>query len=145
MLSALGEGYLLDPSTGTPEGDRRYLASMLQSFVSLQESELVIRSVPSVEVLNGCGVPDLGSRVGDRLASLGVPVAGTGGNAKVTVDGEEVNDFSHEVSTIIYRSEDPRVKAFAAYLGVLLSIEDVVSEPGPGSEIILIAGRDLAG
>lgn len=144
MLSSLGEDYLLDPGTGSALGDSRYIASMLQSYAELGEGELAVKAVPAVEVLNGCGVPDLGKKVGDRLNSLGVPVAGTGGNAKITVDGEEINDFSHEVSTIVIRSVDPRVEAFARYLGVLLSVEDVVSEPGPGEEIILIAGRDLA-
>jgi hypothetical protein len=144
MLSSLGEDYLLDPGTGSAQGDSSYIASMLQAFAELDEAELAVKAVPAVEVLNGCGVPDLGKKVGDHLNSLGVPVAGTGGNAKVTVDGEEINDFTHEVSTIIYRSVDPRVEAFARYLGVLLSVKDVVSEPGPGPEIILIAGRDLA-
>lgn len=144
MLTSLGEDYLLEPGTGSVDEDRRYMASMLEAFAGLEEADLVVDAVPAVEVLNGCGVPELGRKVGDRLASLGVPVAGTGGNAKIVIDGEEVNDFSHEVSSIIYRSENPRVEAFARYLGVLLSIEDVSSEPGPGQEIILIAGRDLA-
>ncbi|MEW6552897.1 MAG: LytR C-terminal domain-containing protein [Actinomycetota bacterium] len=144
MLSSLGDGYLLDPGTGSATGDSDYIASMLQAFAGLDGGALAIKAVPAVEVLNGCGVPDLGKKVGDRLNSLGVPVAGTGGNAKVTVDGEEINDFTHEVSTIIYRSVDPRAEAFARYLGVLLTVTDVVSEPGPGPEIILIAGRDLA-
>ncbi len=143
-FSSLGEDYILDPGAGSPREDGDYLASMLQSFSELDESGLAIKAVPAVEVLNGCGIPDLGKKVGDRLGSLGVPVSGTGGNAKVVVDDEEVNDFSHQVSSVIYRSEDPRVKAFAEYLGVLLSIENVVSEPGPGQEIILIAGKDLA-
>ncbi len=144
MLSSLGEDYVLQPGTGSPEEDGRYLASMLQSFVSLPESALAVKAVPAVEVLNGCGVPDLGKKVGVRLSSLGVPVAGTGANAKAVVNGEEVNDFTHEVSTIVCRSEDPRVQAFASYLGVLLSVKDVVTEPGPGEKIVLIAGRDLA-
>lgn len=144
MLSSLGEDYVFEPGTGSVEDDRGYLASILQSFSELEEGELVIRAIPAVEVLNGCGVPDLGKKVGQRLDSLGVPVAGTGNNAKVIVEGEEVNDFTHEVSTIIYRNEDRRVQAFARYLGILLSIGDVRYEPGPGPEIVLIAGRDLA-
>ncbi|RJP29379.1 MAG: LytR family transcriptional regulator [Actinobacteria bacterium] len=144
MLSSLGQDYLLDPGTGSTQNDRRYLASMLQAFAGLEKADLVIDAVPAIEVLNGCGVPELGKKVGDRLASLGVPVAGTGGNAKMVVDGEEINDFDHAVSSIIYRSEDPRVEAFARYLGVLLSIDDIKAEPGPGVEIILVAGRDLA-
>ena len=144
MLSSLGEDYTLEPGTGSAGGDLDYLASILQSFSELEGGELVIRAVPAVEVLNGCGVPDLGKRVGERLDSLGVPVAGTGGNAKVIVEGEEVNDFTHEVSTIIYRNEDERVEAFADYLGVILSIEDVKFEPGAGPEVVIIAGRDLA-
>lgn len=144
MLSSLEEDYTLDPGSGSVDGDRSYLASIIKSFSELEDSELAIRAVPAVEVLNGCGVPDLGKKVGERLDSLGVPVAGTAGNAKVIVEGEEVNDFTHEVSTIIYRSEDGRVEAFARYLGVLLSIEDVRFEPGPEAEIIIIAGRDLA-
>lgn len=144
QLSQLGDAYQLEPGTGSSPQDARYLASMLRSFAVLDGGDFAVRAVAVVEVLNGCGVPDLGKNVGERLASLGVPVAGTGGNAKITVDGEEINDFSHEVSTIISRSQDPRVEAFARYLGVLLSIEDVISEPGPGPEIILIAGRDMA-
>ncbi len=144
MLSPLGEEYLMEPASGSLAGDRRYLASMLQAFAELDEKDLMVDAVPAVEVLNGCGVPELGKKVGDRLSALGVPVAGTGGNAKVVVEGEEVNDFTHETSSLIYRSENPRVEAFARYLGVLLSIGDITSETGPGVEIILIAGRDLA-
>jgi hypothetical protein len=144
MLSSLGEDYTLDPAGGSVDEDRSYLASMLKSFSDLEKGELAVRAVPAVEVLNGCGVPDLGKKVGEQLNSLGVPVAGTAGNAKVVVEGEEVNDFTHEVSTIVYRSEDARVEAFARYLGILLSIEDVKFEPGPETEIVIIAGRDLA-
>ena len=143
VASSLSGDSWLDPGTGSRQGDGRYLASMLQASAELGEG-LAFRAVPQVEVLNGCGVPDLGRRVGDRLASLGVPLAGTGGNAKVTVDGEEVNDFTHEVSSIVYRSRDQRVAAFARYLGVLLSVKDVRLEPGPGPELVLIAGKDMA-
>jgi hypothetical protein len=135
---------LLEPGTGSKEEDITYLASMIQAFAGLEEGALVYRGVPRVEVLNGCGVPDLGKKVGDELTDKGVWVAGTGGNAKTTVDGEEVNDFSHEESSILYRSQDRRVAAYAEYLGVLLSINDVNYEPGPGPEIVLIAGRDRA-
>jgi hypothetical protein len=144
MLFPLGEGYLLDPGTGSAEGDSRYLASVLQALAAIEQGNLAVRSVPAVEVLNGCGIPDLGRQVGERLASLGVPVAGTGGNAKITVDGEEINDFSHDTSTVIFRNQSPRVEAFANYLGVLLSVEKIEFEPGPGPEIIIIAGRDLS-
>ncbi len=140
---SLGEGKL-KPGTGSAYGDAAHLASFLQAFARLGEGELSFASVPAVEVLNGCGLPDLGKKVGDEIASLGLPVAGTGGNAKVIVDGEELNDFTHERSSIVYRSESRRVKSFAAYLGVLMSIDDVRFEPGPGSEVVIIAGRDLA-
>jgi len=144
MLSSLGDGYLMEPGSGSLQEDRRYMASMLQAYADLKEEDLTIEAVPAVEVLNGCGVPELGRKVGDRLSALGVPVAGTAGNAKVVVEGEEVNDFTHETSSLIYRSENPRVEAFARYLGVLLSIEEISSDPGPGAEIIIIAGRDMA-
>ncbi|MDD3717204.1 MAG: LytR C-terminal domain-containing protein [Actinomycetota bacterium] len=144
VLSGLEGSYHLEPGAGSAREDARYLASMLRSFSELDEGGLSVKAVPAVEVLNGCGVPDLGKKVGERLGSLGVPVAGTGGNAKITVDGEEINDFTHETSTIIARSQDSRVEAFARYLGVLLSVVDIVVEPGPGAEIILIAGRDMA-
>jgi hypothetical protein len=136
---------LIDPSPGNREEELRYLVSMIQAFADIEEGKLVYRGVPRVEVLNGCGVPDLGKKVGDELTAKGVAVAGTGGNAKTTVDGEEVNDFSHETSSIIYRSQDRRVVAYAEYLAVLLSISEVDFEPGPGPEIVLIAGRDRAG
>ena len=83
--------------------------------------------------------------MGDELTAKGVAVAGTGGNAKTNVDGEEVNDFSHERSSIIYRSQDKRVVAYAEYLAVLLAINEVNYEPGPGPEVVLISGRDRAG
>jgi len=136
---------LIDPSPGSREDELRYLASMIQAFADIEEGKIVYRGVPRVEVLNGCGVPDLGKKVGDELTAKGVAVAGTGGNAKTTVDGEEVNDFSHERSSIIYRSQDKRVVAYAEYLAVLLAINEVNYEPGPGSEVVLIAGRDRAG
>jgi hypothetical protein len=136
---------LIDPSPGSREDELRYLASMIQAFADIEEGKLVYRGVPRVEVLNGCGVPDLGKKVGDELIAKGVAVAGTGGNAKTTVDGEEVNDFSHERSSIIYRSQDKRVVAYAEYLAVLLAINEVDYEPGPGPEVVLIAGRDRAG
>ena len=133
----------LEPDAGSARGDAELLASMLRSFAELGEGRLAVRAVPAVEVLNGCGVPDLGRMVGERLSALGVPVAGTGGNAKVSVDGEEVNDFSHERSSVRCRSRDARAQAFARYLAVLLSISDVEAEPGAGPEIVLIAGRDM--
>lgn len=144
-LSSLGGEALLEPGTGSGEEDGRYLASMVQAFSGLEEGKLNFKAVPRVEVLNGCGLPDLGKKVGEKLASLGVGVAGTGGNAKVTVDGQETNDFTHQESSIIYRSQDRRVEAFARYLGVLLSMEDLRFEPGPGPEVVIIAGKDLAG
>lgn len=139
------EGLEMRPSTGSRRGDWDYLASMFQAFMELGENDLTVMAMPRVEVLNGCGVPDLGKKLGERLASLGVPLAGTGGNAKVTVEGEEVNDFSHEESVIIYRSDAARVAAYARYLGVLLAVKEVRFEAGPGPEVVLIAGRDMAG
>lgn len=137
-------GLEMVPSTGSREGDRDYLSSMFQAFMELGGGDLLVRAVPRVEVLNGCGVPDLGKKVGERLASLGVPLAGTGGNAKVTVEGEEINDFTHEESVIIYRDQAKRVAAYARYLGVLLSVKEVIFEVGSGPEIVLIAGKDMA-
>ncbi|MBC7229470.1 MAG: LytR C-terminal domain-containing protein [Actinobacteria bacterium] len=138
------EGLKMRPSTASWQGDREYLLSMLRAFLELEEGDLVVRAVPRVEVLNGCGLPDLGKKVGERLLSLGVPLAGTGGNAKINVDGEEVNDFTHQESVIIYRSEAAKVAAYARYLGVLLSVKEVRFETGAGPEVVLIAGRDLA-
>jgi len=132
------------PAAASPERDALYLASMLQAAMDMGGGFLPCRAVPRVEVQNGCGVPELGKKVGERLASLGVPLAGTGGNAKVSVGGEEVNDFSYQRSVIVCRSAEPRVSAYAAYLGVLLSIGEVRREGGPGPEVVVIAGRDMA-
>lgn len=143
-LSHIDGDDLMDPSPGGREEELKYLASMIQAFSEIEEGKLVFRGVPRVEVLNGCGVPNLGKKVGDELAARGVVVAGTGGNAKVTVNGEEVNDFTHEESSIIYRSQNERVAAYARYLAVMLSINEVSYEPGPGTQIVLIAGRDRA-
>lgn len=143
FASLQGEDVLV-PGTGSAKDDRRYLASMAQAFGELGGGDLSFKAVPAVEVLNGCGVPDLGKRVGGRIAALGLPVAGTGGNAKVVVDGEEVNDFTHQASSIICRSENARAKAYAYYLGVLLSVADVRVEPGAGAEVVLVAGKDMA-
>ncbi len=137
-------GLEMRPATGSGEGDWEYLSSMLQAFLELGEGDLTVRGVPRVEVLNGCGVPDLGKKVGEKLLALGVPLAGTGGNAKVTVEGEEVNDFSHQESAILYRSDAGRVAAYARYLGVILGVKEVRFEAGAGPEIVFIAGRDMA-
>lgn len=141
----LGDGALrLSPTAASPQKDALYLSSMLQAAVDMGKEDLPCRAVPRVEVLNGCGVPELGRKVGERLSSLGVPLAGTGGNAKVVVDGVEVNDFSHDASLIICRSADERARSYARYLGVLLSIDEVRLEGGPGPELVIIAGRDMA-
>jgi hypothetical protein len=141
-LSSLDMPDLLTPSTGGVGEDISYVASMIQAFAGLGENELLVGATPKVEVVNGCGVPDLGKKVGDKLVSLGVVISGSAGNAKVTVDGEEVNDFSHQVSSIIYRSQERRVEAYASYLSVFLSVEDVKYEPGAGPEVVFIAGKD---
>lgn len=139
-----GEGLRMVPGTGSAEGDAAYLASMFRAAADSSGREIICRGVPRVEVLNGCGVPELGRMVGERLAGMGVPLAGTGGNAKVMVNGEEVNDFSHQESEIVCRSSDPMARAFARYLGVLLSIEAFREETGPGPQVAIIAGRDMA-
>jgi hypothetical protein len=117
---------------------------MIRAIGELPEGKLAVKAVPKVEVVNGCGLPDLGKKVGEKLLSFGVVVSGSTGNAKINVNGEEVNDFSHQTSSLIYRSEDRRVLAYARYLGVLMSIGDVSRVSAPGPEILLIAGRDMA-
>lgn len=134
----------LSPAASSPQKDALYLASMLQAAVDMGREHMPCRAVPRVEVLNGCGVPELGRKVGERLSSLGVPLAGTGGNAKMMVEGVEVNDFSYDKSVVVCRSADERVRAYARYLGVLLSIDEVRLEGGPGPELVIVAGRDMA-
>lgn len=143
-LSSMGGELTLNPASKSPAEDQMYLASMIQAFAALDANSLAVKAIPKVEVLNGCGVPDLGKKIGDQLTSFGVPLAGTGGNAKVTVDGQEFNDFSHQKSTIIYRRDDPRVKAYAKYLGVLMSVEEVTYDSSPGPDIVFITGKDKA-
>lgn len=143
-LSALPLEEIVRPSAGDREAAAEGLASLVQALADLGEGSLAFRNLPRVEVLNGCGVPDLGRKVADELASKGVRVSDSTGNAKVVVNGEEVNDFSHQTSLILYRSSDEKVAAFADYLSVLLSVGEVKYEPGPGSEVVLVAGRDLA-
>ncbi len=140
-LSGLGAEMSLNPAAKTPGEDQKYFASMIEA---LSAAPLTIKAVPRVEVLNGCGIPDLGRKVGDQLTSLGVLVGGTGGNAKITVDGQEYNDFSHQKSSIIYRRDDPQVKAYAEYLGVLVSIDDITYDSNPGPDLVIIAGKDKA-
>lgn len=137
-------GVSLVPGTGSEAKDVSYLASMLQAAAATAGREASCRGVPRVDVLNGCGVPDLGRKVGERLADMGVPLGETGKNAKVVVNGEEVNDFSHQESLVICRSADSRALAFARFLGVQLSVDEVREELGPGVEVVVIAGRDLA-
>lgn len=144
QVSAAGSELSLNPANKSAAEDQAYFASFIEALASLDESSLLIKAVPRVEVLNGCGVPDLGKKIGDQMASLGVLVGGTGGNAKVTVNGQELNDFSHDKSSIVYRKDDPRVKAYAQYLGVLISIEDVHFDSSPGPELVVIVGKDKA-
>jgi len=140
-LSGLGAEMSLNPAAKTSGEDQKYFASMIEA---LSAAPLTIKAVPRVEVLNGCGIPDLGRKVGDQLISLGVLVGGTGGNAKITVDGQEYNDFSHQKSSIIYRGDDPQVKAYAQYLGVLVSIDDVTYDSSTGPDLVIIVGKDKA-
>jgi len=146
LESLLGHGgrTVIVPGNGSASRDAAYVASMLKAATRAAGQEIPCRGVPRVEVLNGCGVPELGRKVGWRLADLGIPLGDTGRNAKTVVNGEEVNDFSHQESLIICRSMDPKVKAFARYLGVQLSVREVREEPGAGEEVVVIAGRDLS-
>jgi LytR cell envelope-related transcriptional attenuator len=143
-VSLAGGELSFNPANKTSQEDQEYLASMIQAFANLSPASLSIKAVPRVEVLNGGGIPELGKKIGDKLTSLGVLVGGTGGNAKVTVDGQEFNDFSHDKSSIIYRKDDPRIKAYAQYLGVLLAIEDVHFDSNPGPDLVVIVGKDKA-
>lgn len=146
LLADWPQGKLLrlEPGTGSGSGDLAYLVSMLRAFRDLPAEKIYCRAVPMVEVLNGCGVPGLGKKVGDRLLSLGVPLSGTAGNAKKVVDGQEVNDFSYQKSVIVCHNVDPRVQAYARFVGVLLSVSEVRVEPASGPEVVVIAGKDMA-
>lgn len=139
-----GEGLRMVPDAGSPERNAAYMYSMLRALAEAGEGDVRCVGVPRVEVLNGCGVPELGKAVGKKLNELGIPVAGTTGNAKVVVDGEEVNDFSHLESEIVCRNGDRRSLAFARYLGVLLSVQNIREEAGSDAALTVITGRDLA-
>ncbi len=121
-----------------------YLASMVEAACDPSAGEPAVRATPPVEVLNGCGVPQLGAKVAEALARRGIRVSGSAGNAKVTVDGMEFNDFTHEKSLIRYGREERHFSAYAQYLGVLLNVTEVVYDPGVGSRVVLVAGRDAA-
>lgn len=134
------EGFHPDPAEELPA----YLASMVEAACDPVYGELAVRSTPRVEVLNGCGTPQLGGRVAEALRRKGIRVSGSAGNAKVTVDGVEYNDFSHDKSLIRYGKEERRCSAYAQYLGVLLDVTEVVFDPSAGGEVVLVAGRDAA-
>lgn len=129
-----------DPAEALPV----YLTSMVKAAADPGVGEMALRAIPRVEVLNGCGVPQLGARVAEALVSKGIRVSESTGNAKVVVDGVEYNDFTHEKSLIRYGREERRVSAYARYLGVLLSVTEVVFDPSVGEEVVLVAGRDAA-
>ncbi len=139
-----GEGLRMVPDAGSPERNAAYLHSMLRALAEAGEGDVRCLGVPRVEVLNGCGVPELGKTVGEKLSELGIPVAGTTGNAKVVVNGEEVNDFGHQASEIVCRGGDRRFMAFARYLGVLLSIQNIREEAGSDTGLTVVSGKDLA-
>ncbi len=121
-----------------------YLTSMAKAAADPGAGEVALRATPRVEVLNGCGVPQLGARVAEMLMRKGIRVSGSTGNAKVVVEGVEYNDFTHEKSLIRYGREERRFSSYAQYLGVLLNVTEVVYDPSVGDGVVLVAGRDAA-
>lgn len=135
--------FTLSPSASGEEERAAYLASLVSAWSESIKSGGAYISMPEITILNGCGVVGAGNNLKGLLEARGFQVAEASGNAKVVVDGQEYNDFSHQTSVIYYASQDPLTQAQAAYIALLFSIPKVEYKEG-GKGITIIVGKDLA-
>lgn len=135
--------FTLSPSASAEEERAAYLASLVSAWSESIKSAGEYLSIPEITILNGCGVVGAGNNLKVQLEARGFQVAEASGNAKVVIDGQEYNDFSHQASMIYYTSQDPLAQAQAAYIAVLFSIPKVEHKEG-GKGITIIVGKDLA-
>jgi anionic cell wall polymer biosynthesis LytR-Cps2A-Psr (LCP) family protein len=135
--------FTLSPSASGEEERAAYLASLISAWSENLKAGGIYLSIPEISILNGCGVVGAGNALKGQLEARGFQVAEAGGNAKVVIDGQEYNDFSHQTSVIYYNSQDPLAQAQASYIAVLFSIPKVEFKEG-GTGITIIVGKDLA-
>jgi hypothetical protein len=135
--------FTLSPSASGEEERAAYLASLILAWSENTKAGGMYLSIPEISILNGCGVVGAGNVLKGQLEARGFQVAEEGGNAKVIMDGQEYNDFSHQTSVIYYNSQDPLAQAQAGYIAVLFSIPKVEYKEG-GTGLTIIVGKDLA-
>ncbi len=136
--------FTLSPSGSGEEGRNEYFASLLSAWSDGMVKGSRTVTLPDITILNGCGVVGAGSNLRNLLEGRGFMVADSGGNAKVVVDGQEYNDFSHQTSVLYYGTSDPLKKALAEYVAQLFGIPKVEFKESP-DEITIVVGNDLAG
>ncbi|MDR7451198.1 MAG: LCP family protein [Armatimonadota bacterium] len=106
--------------------------TVLEMFYGVSPAEL---AATGVEVLNGSGVPGLARQTAQRLERLGVRI--------VRVDAAQV---PVSTTTITYRSDRTLVaRMIAEVLGGRAITREIFSrQPGPGADISVVVGRDVA-
>ena len=86
-----------------------------------------------VEVLNGCGTPQLAARLTKKARSLGLDV----------IDEGNAESFAYLQSMVIDRRGDlQKARRVAAILGIPNCIQQISDNPSRLAEVSIIIGRD---
>ncbi|MEW6751047.1 MAG: LytR C-terminal domain-containing protein [Candidatus Latescibacterota bacterium] len=136
LLAALAGVVLLLAATG------RHLAQAPGDSVTAGGAavpEPVQRSIPPpsvpirVEVLNGCGAPNVAAQLTRRARTLGLDV----------IDEGNAEGFSFLESMVIDRRGNmDRARAVASALGIPNCIQQVSNDPSRLAEVSVVIGRD---
>jgi hypothetical protein len=99
-----------------------------QAPSSTQDTEAV-----RVEVLNGCGAPQIAARLTRRARELGLDV----------IDQGNAETFAFRESMVIDRSGNmDRASAVANLLGIPICVQQITHDPSVLAEVSVIIGRD---
>ena len=86
-----------------------------------------------VEVLNGCGTPQLAARLTKKARALGLDV----------IDEGNAESFTYLQSMVIDRRGDlEKARRVAEILGISNCIQQISDEPSQLAEVSIIIGRD---
>jgi len=127
------------PSSEDPGKTAELAASLIYAWS--QEGTITCTGVPSIEILNGCGVVGAGTAFRRRLEARGFRVTESTRNAKVP--GEDVNDFSYKASVVYVEGEDALTESYGKYIAQLFRIPRVEHRQGTGG-LVIVVGSDLA-
>lgn len=112
-----------------------FIETISPMVTSVDVTETLPREyVPQIEILNGCGIPQLAARLTEKSRLLGLDVINEG-NSK---------HFNHHYSLVIHRGSNiENAKHVAKLLGIPHIITQQTTKLFPLADITVIIGKDF--